>query len=466
MITDTKHEMPLIAHLLRRAGFGAPYDELEKYAAMGYEATVEELLRPEDQPVLEEDMLFRTNPGWQDLATLEQGQAYWLYRMVNSKRSLQEKMALFWHGVLCSGYAKVDANRQMTVTVDNFRYGGLNSFRDILVQLAKDPGMIYYLDNCMSHKGAVNENWGRELLELFSMGVGNYTENDVKEAARAFTGWNNEPTSPSYPYGHCAWKFTFDASDHDEAEKAFLGSGGRLNGEDTIDIICQQPATARFVARHLYNFFVADEAPVPQWATTPPKDPAAIEALANAYFQHSYDIRSILRVLFNSDFFKNARFFKMKGPAEVVAGTMRLVKDFKAPEPGFYTIALQCRYIGQDILNPPTVEGWHTGQEWIDSGILVERVNFVSEHIGDVTKAGVEEMIARLRGKGSLLTADEFIDGCLEQLGFALVNEDTRAILVDNVRLGGPVRTDANDFAPRTTQLLRLITATQEYQFC
>ena len=125
----------------------------------------------------------------------------WFYRMINTPRPLEEKVALFWHSVLCTGQAKVDHGRAMALTVDLFRRVGLGSFRDLLLALAQDPGMIYYLDNCMSHKGAVNENWGRELLELFSIGVGNYIEDDVKEASRAFTGWTGTPTLPPVPLG-------------------------------------------------------------------------------------------------------------------------------------------------------------------------------------------------------------------------------------------------------------------------
>ena len=148
--------------------------------------------------------------------------------------------------------------------------------------LAHDPAMVFYLDNCMSHKGAINENWGRELLELFSMGVGkdgelNYSEEDIKEAARAFTGWTVANAMPRYPYGRYLSTFVYDPKDHDDGQKTFFGETGNLNGEDIIRIIAKQPATARFVARHLYNYFVADEPQVPAWQHTPPRDPAAIK---------------------------------------------------------------------------------------------------------------------------------------------------------------------------------------------
>ena len=181
--------------------------------------------------------------------------------------------------------------------------------------------MLYYLDNIENHKGAVNENYGRELLELFSLGVGmdgevNYTEDDVKACARAFTGWNLAPTLPVFPYERTAFQFRYDPADHDDGEKTFLGETGAWNGEDIVDIICKQPAAARFVSRKLYDWFVADEPPVPAWRLTEPRDMEAIKALEKAYFDSGYEIGAMLRALFTSDFFKAeaSHFAKVKSP--------------------------------------------------------------------------------------------------------------------------------------------------------
>jgi len=165
-------DLSLMAHLMRRAGFGAPMEELEARAAKGYEATVEELLRPEEQPDLERDIMMRYKTEWVSQAGLEGQQEEWTFRMINTKRPLQEKIALFWHGILPTGHAKCEYPRQQQMELDMFRTVGMDNFRDLLLDLAKDPAMVFYLDNCMSHKGAINENWGRELLELFSLGVG------------------------------------------------------------------------------------------------------------------------------------------------------------------------------------------------------------------------------------------------------------------------------------------------------
>jgi len=225
----------LMAHLMRRAGFGAPYSEVEARAAKGYEATVEELLHPETQPELDDDIMMRYKTEWVNKNGLEGQQEEWIFRMINTKRPLEEKMALFWHGIFCTGHAKCEHPRQQSLEIDMFRRTGMGKYEDLLMGLAYDPAMVFYLDNCMSHNGAINENWGRELLELFSMGVGkdgelNYSEEDIKEAARAFTGWTVANAMPRYPYGRYLSTFVYDPKDHDDGQKTFLGETGNLNG--------------------------------------------------------------------------------------------------------------------------------------------------------------------------------------------------------------------------------------------
>ena len=463
-------DLGLMGHLMRRAGFGATYEEREARACRGYEATVEELLNPVAQPDLEMDVLQRHFVEWKDLINLEAIQSYLTYRMINTKRPLEEKMGLFWHGILCTGNSKCEHGRQIQMQLEMFRRLGMGRFPDLLVELSRDPAMVFYLDNCMSHKGAINENYGRELLELFSMGVGmdghpNYTEDDVKVCARAFTGWTITNAIPRYPYGKYDSRFIYNPDDHDDEEKTFLGEVGRWNGEDVIEIIAKQPATARFVSRHLYNFFVADEPQVPAWQDTPPRDPDAIKLLEDEYFRSNYHIGSMLRVLFNSDFFKNARFAKVKSPAEAVVGTMRLVRDFTTPKPGLHSIAMEIRYMGQDLMNPPTVEGWHTGKEWIDSGTLVERINFAADQVGNVDLPGVRAIISRLGSEGGSISAERLVDGCLDMLGGYELAEQTRARLVAHAEMRGELRPGTEEFAQRVGQMLQLIVATQEYQF-
>ena len=463
-------EFALMAHLMRRAGFGAPFEELEASTAKGYAATVEELLQPEKQPDMERDIMMRYKTEWVSQAGLEGQQEEWTYQMINSKRPLQEKIALFWHGILCTGHAKCEYPRQQQLELNMFRTVGMGSFRELLQALSKDPAMVFYLDNCMSHKDAINENWGRELLELFSLGVGmdgeqNYSEDDVKEAARAFTGWTVTNSIPRYPYGKYEASFIYDPSDHDEANKTFLGETGNFNGEDIVDIIVKQPGTARFVARHLYNFFVADEPQVPAWKDTPPRDTEAIKLLEEEYFRSNYDISSMLRVLFNSNFFKNSRFEKVKSPTETVVGTMRLVGDYTTPKLGLNALTLNIRYMGQDLLNPPTVEGWHTGKEWIDSGTLVERINFTADQVGNTDLPGVKNIIERFNSEGSTISHEQFISGCLEMLGAYELTPETHSQLMEMAQSEGEVKTRTPEFETRVGQMLQSIVATTEYLF-
>jgi uncharacterized protein (DUF1800 family) len=475
----SQHDMALMAHLLRRAGFGAGRDELERYTAQGYEATVEELLHPEKAPpaLEDEDLIRRYHVDENSLMLIESCQSYWLYRMINTRRPLEEKLGLFWHGVFATGYTKLNQPKQILNQVEMFRRRGLGSFRTLLVEVSKDPAMIFWLDNKDSHKTAVNENYGRELLELFSMGVGNYTEHDVRQCSRAFTGWTirNAPLHTArvardsvWPYGRLDWQFEYREDDHDDGEKLFLGHTGAFDGERIIDIICEQPATARFVARHLYNFFVADEPQVPAWQSVPPRDPEAIRTLMDALVSSHYDIRSVLRVLFNADFFKDARFTKVKSPAEFVVGTARLAGGHDFPEVADITLALETGYMGQQLLDPPSVEGWHTGPEWINSATMMSRVNFASQQFADVEKPGVRSIIDRVQAQGTKLPSEHVVDTCLDLMGPLTVSEQTRQQLIGHMATAGDIlftsEREAAVSAERIRELLQLIVATREYQ--
>ena len=462
-------DIALMAHLMRRAGFGAQYGELEARATKGYEATVEELLHPDDHPNgLGLDLAERYFIEWNHFT--RGVPEYFAWRLINSKAQLEEKMVLFWHGILCTADSKTQSYPTSYVELEMFRRYGMDSFRDLLVESSRDPAMVYFLDNCLSHKGAINENYGRELLELFSMGVGmdgqfNYTEDDVKECSRAFTGWTIANAIPAQPYGRYDARFVYNPDDHDDGVKTFLGETGRFNGEDIIDIIAKQPATARFLSRHLYNYFIADEAQVPAWMDTPPQDIETIKMLEDEYFRSGYNIRSMLRVLFNSDAFKQARFSKIKGPVETVIGTLRLIGDWTSPKPGFEFIFDEMKFMGQELFNPPSVEGWHTGREWIDGGTLVHRINFTADFVGDISYPGIQEIITRLASEGPTISPERLVDGCLQFLGCYELDDETRRMLVAHAEKAGNVRTDTAEFSQQVGQLLKMVVATKEYLY-
>ena len=465
-----KEDLALMAHLMRRAGFGANREELERRVAKGYEATVEELLNPiEPQPGEKAGptaMLFRYHPDtFAPGGPVYYGQTYWLYHMILTKNPLQEKMALLWHQVFATGNSKLDSCNLLQDQVNMFRRYGLGNFRELVVELAMEPAMIFWLDNNENHREAVNENWGRELLELFSMGVDNYTEVDVREVSRAFTGWTNAGKMPRAPYGRFPWKFEYREEAHDYAEKTFLGQTGRFNGEDIIDIIVHGPACPRFVCRHLYNFFVADEPQVPAWTIEPARDEAALEILINSFLDSGYDLKSVLRTMFNSDFFKNARFAKVKSPTEVVASTLRLVGAYQFPDVGITYDAEEPANMGQALLDPPSVEGWHTGHEWIDSGSLLDRVNFMADQFDNTELPGVRSIINHIKTDG-VTTPEELLDAAQEHLGFVELRDGTREQLLDHIKGEGNLDwSNPQAASTRIAEALSLVGATSEYQF-
>jgi len=465
-----EQDIPLMAHLMRRAGFGAAREELEERAAKGYEETVEELLDSDQNEPFNKFRLLRYHPWtWKPGTMTGHGAGEWMHRMVATKRPLEEKMTLFWHQLFATGVSKIDHYHELSAMIDLFREKGMGEYREILLGMAKNPAMIYWLDNCENHETGVNENWGRELLELFSMGVGNYSEEDVYECSRAFTGWTIATVPPRNYYSRFDWSFEYQDEDHDYGEKTFLGETGDFNGEDIIDIICRQPATAEFIARHLYNFFVADEPQVPAWSVTPPRDPEAIDLLAKTFTESNYDIRSVLRVLFLSDFFKDARYTKIKSPAEVVVGTLRLVGQDKLPPPGIGDMSKQAGYMGQELLNPPSVEGWHTGVEWINSGSLMKRINFVADMLGDTSKPGVKRIVDRLQAQGNL-GPEEMVDRCLELVGPVKAGAATLQQLVEHAAQSGELTWDTEKDTAESTakvgELLQLIASVKEFQYC
>ncbi|MBM3935484.1 MAG: DUF1800 domain-containing protein, partial [SAR202 cluster bacterium] len=346
--------------------------------------------------------------------------------------------------------------------LDMFRETCMTSVINVLTRLSKDPAMLFWLDNNENHREEINENYGRELLELFSMGVGNYTEADIKSASRAFTGWTFTTNVPGKIYPS---RFVFRADDHDDGVKTFMGHTGRLNGEDIVEIISRQPATARFFARHLYTFFVADEPPVSSWNEIPPGNPAAIDTLVKAYMDSVGDLRHILRVLFTSDFFKNSLFLRVKSPAEMVVGVIKMLDDYKLPAPQFAHYGTEAGKMGQRLMNPNTVEGWITGSGWIDGGTLNNRVNFAVNEVSDPTKPAIQALALALAAHRRPVPPPDLVEGCLDFAGPLPVSHQTRAGLLRHAETQGSARPDPEELANRISDLLRLIVATREYQF-
>ncbi len=445
----------LIAHLLRRAGFGATPSDIDAAAAAGYEATLDDLLHPERFERPAEDLLARFHSEHSDEESPRWAAIKWTYRMINSRRPLEEKMALLWHGVFATGWAKVTNGQMMQRQYEMLRDNGLGNFRTLLQKLSRDPAMIYWLDQQSNHSEAVNENYGRELLELFSMGRGNYTEDDVRACARAFTGWTMTQVLPRYPTGYWPAEFVYREEDHDNDEKTFLGETGNFNGDDVIEIIVRQPATATFVAREIYRAFVADDV-----------DEDHVQEIADAYVRYGYELRDVMRFVFESDFFKHARFKRVKSPIEFVVGTVKLAGEHRDPHQfNLARLPALSAMMGQELLNPPTVEGWHTGREWIDSAFLVERVNFAAEKLGDSSAPGIAEIASRIRSGHTSASAADLLDACAAEAGGVNLNESTRSAILNELSVQDEIACEGPELDDAVAEALALIGASREYQF-
>jgi uncharacterized protein (DUF1800 family) len=341
------------AHLLRRSGFGAPREAIDRAVADGVEATVENLF---DEATDEEDAYQKTfdaiNGRILNFGEIEAEQAWWVYRMMTTRVPLREKLTLFWHGHFATGSEKVDSPRLMHRQIETIRRHAWGNVRELTLAIARDPAMIVWLDGESNTKEHPNENFARELMELFTCGIGHYTETDVREAARAFTGWHRDSA-----------EFAFRSDDHDSGRKHFLGKSGRFDGGDVIDILMQQPATLQFLARKLLRFFAAPE----------PSEPV-VAAAAELLDRTRLDIRWFLRELFQSRYFYSPECYRTRiaSPAEFTIGVIRTLDvRWHAPE-----VVEFLGRMDQRLLAPPNVKGWDGEQKWINSSTWAARVDF------------------------------------------------------------------------------------------
>jgi len=393
------------AHLLERAGFGGTPDEIQALAKMTPAQAIARLVRFEGTdagglPPFEHSGVHDpglepfppSRPAVTDMAK-EKGEAlgikvklsgnrrlqpivneffywlrasvletnrvsyWWANRMLTSPRPLQEKMALFWHGHFASNEAKVRDYRKLLGQLELFQKQGTGNFRNLTLAVAQDPAMLSFLDAGVNVKGASNENFAREIMELFTMGVGHYTETDIREAARAFTGWN-----------YVDLKFVVNKDQHDDGEKTFLGKTGRFDGVDVIDIIMQQQATADFIAGKIYRYFVRQEL-----------SPELQKQLGAVLRDNHYEITPLLETIFRSrDFYSPASVgTQIKSPVQLAVSTFRKLGLTSVPGVPDFNSATSA--LGQQLFSPPTVAGWAGGQSWITPGLLLERGNFARD---------------------------------------------------------------------------------------
>ncbi len=455
MITSIEKKV-LLAHLMRRAGFGSNFNQLEELSNFEYDEVVDQLLNPEFGSLEDQDLLDRYFIASVEARTARHADPQWTWRLAKSHKQLEEKISLFWHGLLAVGGVKLDHGLAMLAEIDLFRKYGLSNFGTLLLKISKDPGMMYWLDNQNSHKDAPNENYGRELLELFSMGIdengeGAYTEEDVKSAARAFTGWASKPTPPPFFLGPFDMEFNFDESDHDNTEKTFLGNKGNFNGEDIVEMVAMHKATADFICKRLYLYFVSEEI----------NDEEVIK-LSDIYMKNQGEIKKVLEYMFKSDHFKSEeiRFKKVKSPSDLVFGITRLVDKYEIPNLDSAELAVNTLLMGQFLLNPPSVEGWHEGEEWIDSGSLIERINYATSEISNKNAKGVKDIVDIVLQK-NITNSDEILNNCLESLGYLEITENTKKIIQEHIE-----KNKFNSEEEKILDILKLIVSTPDFQYC
>ncbi len=367
-------ETSRVSHLLWRAGFGASPSELARFREMGLQATIDHLVDFEsvDDSALEERLAAQELDLEQSLNQL---QRWWLQRMAYTTRPLQEKMTLFWHGILTSSFRIVGRGPYMIEQNRLFRERGMGRYDDLLKAVSRDPAMMVYLDSRTNKKAAPNENYSRELMELFTLGIGHYTEEDVRESARAFTGWQFRRRTG----------FHLNSRQHDNGLKTFLGRTGNYDGDDIVDIIMEQPAAAEYVCTRLWSFFAY-----------PDPEPEVIARLSEVFRTNDSAIRPVVRAMFESDEFYGSRASAalVKSPVELTVGAVRTL----GIETDFRPLDKPIEQMGQALFMPPNVAGWPGGATWINSSALLQRINMA----GTLSEA---------RGRRLRFTPTDLVDG-------------------------------------------------------
>ena len=394
-------------HLFRRAGFGADRERLARAVASGLDETLDELFAArEHDPDLE-----RGERALLGLESIEPLQSSWFARILADTAPLVERVALMWHGHFATSWDKVRDARLMHAQVQLFRERGLGDFRALLHAVATDPAMLLWLDGDRNERGQPNENFAREVMELFGLGRGQYGERDIQEAARAFTGWGVDRR-----------RFVVRERDHDPGPKSVLGTTGALDGHDVIDLVLAHPACARHVARRLLVEFVVPE----------PTD-AEIDAWAAQVVADDWQIERALARLFRSDLFlsSRARRSRIAAPVELVAITARVLDAHPTPQQA----ARAAARMGQALYRPPSVEGWIGGRRWIHAGTWLERHNALTKLAAshatddafvDLARAFDHPAPDKVVGRA----VDVLLDGDVDA-AFVRVLEDARAAAAD-----------------------------------
>jgi len=437
------------AHLYRRAGFSASWAQLQQSVDEGPAKTLDRLCNPPavggDADAGEFD---RTAAALADRTVAsgnpQQLSAGWLYRMVNTPDPLLEKLTLFWHGHFATSAAKVTNSSLMLDQNDLLRAGARGKFQDLVRQVSRDPAMLIYLDSTTNRRIHPNENYGRELMELFCLGVGNYSERDIKEVARAFTGWEV-----------LGEKFHFNSAQHDTGPKTILGSTGNFDGDDAVRIILAQPAAPRFIARKLIRYFLFDE---PAGANLPDE---VVEPVARDLRENGFEIAAVVRRMLGSNLFfsDHAIGRKVRSPVDLGVGLLRAL----GMSTSLVKLSQGLSDLGQGLFFPPNVKGWDGGRTWINSATLLGRANLVRQTLQasetSFDKAGGS--LATAADRAGAATPEQTVDWLRDLLLAVAPPEETRAQLARIAARadGGPA-----DRGQRIAQVIHVMSALPEFQ--
>ena len=475
---------PLVEHLLRRAGFGATPAEREQFSRYTYPLAVAALLEF-DPAQTDIDNRIGTpgyvgitarGAGFSPNTVINDARQRWLFRMVHSPAPLQEKMALFWHHHFATAYSKIagivgtiDATRMMAAKpsqdpagakgqIELFREKALGNFRELLVDIAKDVAMQYWLDNRLNTRLRPQENFGRELMELFTFGVEHYTEADVYAAARVFTGWNLTPRQAN---GY--FSFSYIAAQHDTDAKEFSfaiypngsrriearsGAQGMQDGIDLINALAIHPETARRMARRLWTWFVSE---------TETADPGFVENIANVYLKNDTNMKPVIRaVLFSPFFTDSSRFYQRYGwPVEFVVRALKEVGHLGFSVDTAIPLMLN---MGQQLFEPPDVNGWDLGPAWFSTGGMLARMNFASQ------LAQNQRFALRDAARSANGSPEALVTFVLDRLSLGELAPPVHAALIDYVRAGGLWTGSDAQLLNKTGGLFHLLTGSGEYQ--
>ena len=476
-------------HLLRRAGFGATPQELDEYASLSTGAAIERLVNYDSLPDDVDARIGTPNHvgvtargAFAPNTNITDARQRWLFRMVHSRRPLQEKMALFWHNHFATAYSKiagtigaVDATRMLAAVpsqdpgrvrgqLELFRQFALGNFRDLLIEVAKDPAMLVWLDGRLNVRARPQENFGRELMELFTFGVGHFAESDVYAAARVFTGWNLARVNGavSLPASHLA--FNYNAAQHDTAAKEFTfpiyaggsrtiparaAAQGMQDGIDLIDALARHPETARRLARRLYAFFVSETEEAPE---------AVVSRLAEVYLRSGTEMRPVVRELLRMPAFLVTanHYSRYAWPVEFV---VRALKEVGHVGFSVDSALTPLTNMGQQLFEPPDVNGWELGPGWFSTGAMLARMNFAAQ------LATNQRVNLRDLARGQNTSPEAVMSFALSRLSLPEPKGDAGAAYLDYLRAGAAWSGSDAQLLTKTAGLVHLMVGSGDYQF-